>query len=225
LKIKSCLSKLRKRHKESKEFDLGETAMEDSDRETKLPKRRFSELMAEHDSLERRMQNDSRIYYGLITSLYGFAVALLSGYVYYLSKTNGDGLTLFRITASLAVVIASIAILALAGMIQDRLNAVGDLRRARAVEIEKEIGIFSFRLFPPWTEVPNGTRVALGEIAQELKLQNQADYERFLQEGERKYKEIMDRTRMSETIRCIRILFWAIFFVVLVVAILDVVFI
>jgi len=110
----------------------------------------------EYQALESRVQNDARVGYTVVAAMIAASFALMSAWL----ATFGDkiladefDLPEFLITFLLAS--ASVVLLQTAISIQERFADAGKVRVARAVQIEEELKIYSFRLFPPWCEHPD----------------------------------------------------------------------
>jgi len=170
-----------------------------------------SDRWQEYRVLEARMQNDSRLVYGLIAAQYGLAFGFLSALFVYLGRIEDlsrIGATQFLTAIALGV--SSIFILVVSQMIQKRLNDTGNVRRARAVQLEYLLGIHSFRLFPPWKDPPLGYLHRLGEIARSEAWNNNPETEsQYYNAGDREYTRICK----GSTITAVQIfLFWGFVF-------------
>lgn len=122
---------------------------------------RQARLIAEHRALEKRMQNDSNIAYAVYTaSIAAVAILLTASLDLYFKDQSARPSAM--VLSLLAIILSLISM-----PVMERINATGEIRRARAVQIEKEIGFFSFRLFEPWgVTIPEDYFITLGEIAE-----------------------------------------------------------
>ena len=117
------------------------------------------------------MQNDSVIAFTVVAALLAASVTLLSASLAYFVSigptTNNTDLTKFLF--AIIPGIAALLLIRAAITVHDRFRDTGMVRHARAVQIEQELRIHSFRLFSPWVQnlqdVPPGYFPILGQIA------------------------------------------------------------
>lgn len=165
------------------------------------------------------MHNDSRVIYSLLAAQIALAFGFLSAFFAYLGGLQ-DATTLNVGQALTALVLgaSSILVMIVASLIQKRVNDTGNIRRARAVQLESWLQIHSFRLFPPWKELPLGYLQRLGEIALSERWNgNPETYTQYYNAGDKEY------TRMNRMLRISTMqsyLFWGFIaaFVILMMA-------
>jgi len=104
-------------------------------------------LMEEYKALEARMQNDSRVGYNLMSALTAISSAIFTGTIALLSRVIPNGLSPELLILILLGAVGSLFSLFMAKKIQLRFKDTGDIRMARAKDIEEELGLWSFRLF------------------------------------------------------------------------------
>jgi hypothetical protein len=116
--------------------------------------------LAEYAALEARMHSDSSISYSIFV---GFTVAALAFMASVFTLYYQGNINIF-VTAPLMLV--PILLLTIAKVIRSRFDYTGHIRMARAVEIEQQLGFYSFRLFEPWRIAPTDEYYRiLGELA------------------------------------------------------------
>lgn len=116
--------------------------------------------MVEYAALEARMQNDSSISYALFVGFAAASIAFLSGILslYYDKRID--------ILVVLPLFVVSFMLLIAGEAVRRRFDYAGQIRMARAVEIEEQYGFYSFRLLEPWKKPPNDEYLRiLGELA------------------------------------------------------------
>jgi hypothetical protein len=119
--------------------------------------------VAEYNILEQRIQHDSRIAYTVVTSfliasfaLFGTSMTIfIDSSSFWESGVNASVPSLLNMSVPILLVILSIILIAISNYILTKFNETGDIRIARAIQIERNNNLYSFRLFPPWREFPD----------------------------------------------------------------------
>jgi ABC-type glycerol-3-phosphate transport system permease component len=114
-------------------------------------------------------------------------------------ERDGSNSTLF------SLYVIAISFIWLAGVIIKLFNDRSNLRIARAIQIEKNLRIYSFRLFPPYQEFPKGYLSTLGRYLCNNQIVGTDDIElQYMDFGRKKYKEITEQRRVSQILRIVR---------------------
>jgi hypothetical protein len=175
-------------------------------------------MLVEYGALERRIQNDSRVAYGLATALIAFATAILAAIAGLFLTRILDKTNVFIIVFLLGN--AAIIALYVGHCILKRFRETGDMRIARAIQIEDRLNIFSFRLFPPWNNLPNDYLWRFGETVSFLKWDGSNVDQRILLEsiGSIQLTKIfksMRITKLYDVIIGIFFIIWLIFLILI----------
>jgi len=152
--------------------------------------------VAEYEVLERRTHNDSRIAYAVYTACLAsstafFSVAVIAALEYGIEMPNPFYLGL--------LVIPSLFLLFYGRRVLEQFNSAGDVRIARCVQLEREIDIHSFRLFPPWREWPPEYLFTLGQwIARSRGDEEDAQQRQYFENiGIESFRRFEGRTRVT----------------------------
>ncbi|MEW5747205.1 MAG: hypothetical protein AB1793_00245 [Candidatus Thermoplasmatota archaeon] len=145
----------------------------------------------EYQALEARIQNDSRVAYAILAASLTSSLALAGLLLVYIDP--GQDLIRFLIIAALALFI-----LKFGTVIQNRFNDTASIRIARAVQLERNLRIHSFRSFPPWYEFPGGDYFKiLGEYASNSRSDGTPSSDAyFTYLGQREYERIIRGLRI-----------------------------
>ena len=109
--------------------------------------------LEEYKILEKRMQNDSQVGYLLMTALLAiFPVAYTLSLNYIFKALSDHHYSASLSIASLAGFVSMLSLL-LGMCVQLRFRDTGEIRRARAIQIERALGYSSFRLFKDTSEI------------------------------------------------------------------------
>jgi len=168
--------------------------------------------IAEYGFLERRMQNDSRISYGLIGALMVASLALVSASSdYYNSAPEGGRTGAFALAVGMIPGIGGFLLLYLAFRVQSRFNDTSNIRRARAIQIEEDLDFASFTLFKPWIRLDDRYYDVLGRLAKDS-WWNRLPHVRFdnRRKGFEEYERINKESRISRYSKAILLVLWAI---------------
>jgi hypothetical protein len=192
-------------------FD-GEMAMKCPKCGTEVPVSVLTTRLAEYGFLERRTQNDSRICYGLVTALMATSWALLSVSFNLFDKVpGGESQGTYESIIRAIPAIGGLILLYFALGVQSRFNDTGNIRRARAIQIEKEVGFSSFTLFEPWKRFQEGYYDVLGELAKESWWNRLPHVKNDIhRRGVEEYKRINKEPRISKYSRAITVVLWVI---------------
>jgi len=157
------------------------------------------EVISEYNALESRVQNDSRVFYSVIVGLVALAGTSLSAYLLYLSNLSGwNSLDSRQKLNSFVLAIMPIVFLYMATRVQKRLISTGDIRIARASQLEQDLGFRSFRLFPPFRHTDDDYYYGLGRIARARQSRGKkVSREEIIEEGKRFYSKTVDGIRIS----------------------------
>jgi hypothetical protein len=176
-------------------------------------------MWEEYKALEARMHNDSRVIYGLVAAQLALAFGFLSAFFAYLDRIeDASAIEVGQVLTALVLGASSILVMIITSFIQRRVNDTGNIRRARAVQLEFALGIHSFRLFPPWKDLPPGYLHRLGEISRnEAWNGNPETYNQYCNAGDREYTNVCRRLTISTMLSY---LFWGFIaaFAILVIA-------
>jgi hypothetical protein len=122
----------------------------------------------EYQALEARVLNDSKIAYGLVGVFTAGAITVLGIYLtYVLLRVGGDTFDRKVLIISYPLGIASLTLLGTAFWLLKRFDETSSVRVARTVQVERDLKFYSFRLLPPWEEIPPESEdfiLTLGEL-------------------------------------------------------------
>jgi hypothetical protein len=164
----------------------------------------------EYGALEARIQNDSRVAYSVFGATLTASLTLAGLLLVYVDFAEDPAK--FLTLAGLAL-----SILEIGRRIQDRFNDTSGLRIARAVQLERTLGIHSFRLFPPWYEFPDGYFLTLGERTSGSKSDGSSTAINYFDyKGKKEYERVITDTRVSKR------LFWVGFGIIVAIVLVAV---
>jgi len=145
----------------------------------------------EYRALEARIQNDSRVAYAILAASLTSSFALVGLLLVYVDPAEDP-------TRFLAVAFLAFVILKVGSLIQNRFNDMASVRIARAMQLERRLGIHSFRLYPPWYEFPGGDYfLILGERASGSRSDGTPPSDAyFTYLGQREYERIIHGMRV-----------------------------
>jgi len=128
--------------------------------------RNRQDMWEEYKVLEARLHSDSNVAYAILGSFLAGSFVLLSVAISTLiDAAESQTLSFASLAVATVTGLFASALVYLGIRIFTRFNETGDIRRSRAVRLEKDLQISSFRMFPPWVEVDPADYLALGEIA------------------------------------------------------------
>jgi len=142
-------------------------------------------LWKEYCALEARMHNDSRVSYAVIAALLAAGVTLLATSLAGFASVNIDPKRASSAEIVYPILSGILSWLSVKGavVVQERFRDTGCVRQARAVQIEQQLKVYSFRLFHPWVrtndDVPEGYFHTLGRITWAGKTWPQSQTEYF----------------------------------------------
>ncbi len=168
-----------------------------------LSSREQEHLWKEYHALEARIQNDSRVAYTIVGVLVAAGFTLLGTSLAGFAALNSDisNPDVARMLDASVFGIAALLVIQAANIVLQRFTETGYVRQARAVQIECQLGIHSFRLFKPWvrstTDVPDGYFDTLGIMTwqQSAWARTQSQY---WDHGIQKHHEITAGTKFSQ---------------------------
>ena len=168
-----------------------------------IPPSNRLDLWEEYKVLEARLHSDSTISYAILGSFLAGSFVLFSVFVSTLlaaaelEKATISDWALPVITGFFAAILVY-----LGSRIFMRFNDTGEIRRSRAVHLEKVLGISSFRMFPPWVVVDPDDYLALGEIFSRVSWNGDPRTRQALEvKGIQEYWRIQNERRISSLIR------------------------
>jgi len=123
------------------------------------PDERIRIMLEEYAALEKRSQNDSVVGYALVGAILLASLTLLNMAAELVANGSTVNKTLLVILA-----VASVSSLFVSRWILARFRRAGDIRIARCVQIERELGMRSFMLFPPWLRGDEEYYALLGQL-------------------------------------------------------------
>ncbi len=128
------------------------------------PQRNRQDLWEEYRVIEARLHNDSKINYAIVGSFLAGAFILFSAFVSTLiSAAESDQTSLTKWALPITTGLFAVLLVYFGKRVFVRFNETGEIRRARAIHLERLLQIASFRLFPPWVEMDPEDYLALGE--------------------------------------------------------------
>lgn len=160
-------------------------------------------MLEEHATLERRVHNDSRTGYTIFAACIGAFGILLSVFANAMGNmASSDSLDWSQLSVAAVVALAALGLLWFGKEVVMRFNRTSRLRIARAVQVEEAVGIYSFRLFPPWSVLPPRFILTLGEYILSAKSNGTSEHEALLEHaGHQEYREITQDRRIQEMLR------------------------
>jgi hypothetical protein len=170
-------------------------------------------LWKEYSALEARMHNDSRVSYALMAALLAAGITLLATSLQGFASINLEpkGVSAVGITSPFLLGILSWLAVKVATIVQERFRDTGRIRQARAIQIEHQLKVYSFRLFHPWVrtsdDVPKGYFCTLGKITWPGKTWAQWENEYF-NEGSDRHFEICTGASFSHQLNRVK---WTVF--------------
>jgi hypothetical protein len=138
-----------------------EPAVKGQDARVQPNKEQEDTMLVEYQALERRLQNDANVGYAFAGAM---SVASLAVFSLLASRFAVDTISWKGVIITIIAAAVSIAGLVISYRVLLRFRDAGDIRMARAVWIEEQRHMYSFRLFPPWSEKPPDFRLKLGEL-------------------------------------------------------------
>lgn len=164
------------------------------------PKRNPQDLWEEYKVIEARLHSDSKVAYAILGSFLAGSFILISAFVSTLiSAAESDETTLARWALPIVTGFFAAVLVYLGSRTFTRFNETGDVRRARAVNLEKQLQISSFRMFPPWVEVDLEDYLALGEISSKVSWNgSHQSRQAFEVKGIQEYWRIQNSRRMRD---------------------------
>ena len=137
--------------------------------------------LAEYAALEASMHSGSSVSYSLLVGFFAAAFAFIAAVFTLLYQGN------INILVATLLMLLPIMLLFFAKVILRRFEYMHGIRMARAVEIEEQLGFYSFRLLEPWKIAPTDEYYRiLGELARgERWNKGAASKVSFTQDGEK----------------------------------------
>lgn len=179
-----------------------------------------NQLLDEYRAIENRLQNDSRVFYSVIVALLILTGSSFLAYLSYLQSFQGK--EIFQILLGEWIIFGSLALLPLifilsAVLIQSRIIRVGNIRIARAIEIEQHLDMRNFRLFHPWHVVDDNYFAILGLVSEPPAKGDPYKLPLYYEEIGKKYYEKTMHPRFRKVSRILQI---ATFTVILILVVL-----